>query len=129
VIIRRNRFRFLRILGLSLLLLIGLVTGAAAQESAVIPDTNVGRWSFLVGTFLPLAIAVVNRQRWSSQAKGLMTFAVSTAAAAGTSYFAGELTASDLVTSFLIVLVSATVTYTTFWKPSGIAESVEAKTG
>jgi hypothetical protein len=129
VIIRRHRLHFLRILGLSLLLLLGFAAGVSAQEQAVIPDTNVGRWSFLVGTFLPLAIATVNRQRWTSQAKGVMTFALSALAATGTSYFAGELTATDLVTSLLIILVSATVTYTTFWKPSGIAETVEERTG
>ena len=129
MITRSIRLRWLQILGLSSLLLLGLVSNAVAQENAVIPDTNVGRWSFLIGTFLPLAIAAVNRQRWTSQAKGLMTFVISTAAAAGTSYLAGEFSGEDLVTSFLIILVSATVTYTTFWKPSGIAPAVEAATG
>jgi hypothetical protein len=123
------RLRWLRILSLAFLLLLGTVVSAAAKENAVIPDTNVGRWSFLIGTFLPLAIAAVNRQRWTSQAKGVMTFVISTAAAAGTSYFAGEFSGEDLVTSFLIVLVSATVTYTVFWKPSGIAPAVEQATG
>ena len=121
MIVRRYRLQFLRVLGLALLLLLGIVTGAAAQENAVIPDTNVGRWSFLVGTFLPLAIAAVNRQYWRSQTKGVMTFALSAITAAGTSYFAGEFTATDLVTNFLIVLVTATVTFQVFWKPSGIA--------
>jgi len=126
---RAMRIRWLSILALAAMLLLGLVSSASAQERAVIPDTNVGRWSFLIGTFLPLAIAAVNRQRWTSQAKGLMTFMISTAAAAGTSYFTGDFSGEDLVTSFLIVLVSATVTYTVFWKPSGIAPAVESATG
>jgi hypothetical protein len=58
-----------------------------------------------------------------------MTFAISALAAAGTSFFAGEFNGQDLVTSFLIVLVTATVTFQVFWKPSGIAETVEQKTG
>jgi hypothetical protein len=58
-----------------------------------------------------------------------MTFVISSAAAAGTSHFAGELSGGDLATSFLIVLVSATVTYTVFWKPSGIARIVEQTKG
>jgi hypothetical protein len=123
------RLQWLRILSLAFLLLLGLVTSAGAQEQAVIPDTKVGRWSYLIGTFLPLAIAAVNRQYWSSQAKGVMAFALSAVAAAGTSVFAGEFNAEDIVTSLLIVLVSATVTYTVFWKPSGIASAVEEKTG
>jgi hypothetical protein len=49
----------------------------------------------------------------------------STVAVAGTSYFAGELQSGEVATSLLIILVSATVTYTVFWKPSGIAESGE----
>lgn len=110
-------------------LTLGMVTGVAAQDSAVIPDTNVGRWAFLVGAFLPLAAAAVIRQRWRSQVKGGAVFALSAIAATGTSYFAGDLQGGDFVSAALIILVTASIMYRTFWQPTGIAPAIEQRTG
>jgi hypothetical protein len=102
---------------------------ASAQDTAVLPDTNVGRWAFLVGTFLPLAAAAVIRQRWRSEVKGGAVFVFSVVAAAGTAYFAGEFQRGDIVSAALIILVTASITYRTFWQPTGIAPAIEQQTG
>lgn len=101
----------------------------AADDGGIVPDNNVGRYSFLIGTFLPVAISAVNRQKWTAQAKGVGAFAVSAIAAAGTSFFAGDLGTENLITSLLIILVMATLTYQTFWKPTGISPGIESVTG
>jgi uncharacterized membrane protein YfhO len=104
---------------------------AAAQGvgEGVAPDNNVGRWAFLVGTFLPLAAAAVIRQGWRSEVKGGAVFVFSVVAAAGTSYFAGEFERGDFLSAVLIILVMASITYQTLWKPSGIAPAIEQQTG
>jgi hypothetical protein len=124
-----RKLKIIRIFWLAFVLTIGLVATASAQETAVLPDTNVGRWAFLVGTFLPLAAAAVIRQRWRSEVKGGAVFVFSVLAAAGTSYFAGEFERGDFLSAALIILVMASITYQTLWKPSGIAPAIEQQTG
>jgi hypothetical protein len=124
-----RKLKIIRIFWLAFVLTIGLVATASAQESAVLPDTNVGRWAFLVGTFLPLAAAAVIRQRWRSEVKGGAVFVFSLIAAAGTAHFAGELHRGDFLSAALIILVMASITYQTLWKPSGIAPAIEQQTG
>jgi FtsH-binding integral membrane protein len=124
-----DKLKIIRSIWLAFVLTVGLVATASAQESAVLPDTNVGRWAFLVGTFLPLAAAAVIRQRWRSEVKGGAVFVFSVLAAAGTSYFAGEFERGDFLSAALIILVMASITYQTLWKPSGIAPAIEQQTG
>jgi hypothetical protein len=124
-----RKLKIIRVIWLAFVLTVGLVATASAQESAVLPDTNVGRWAFLVGTFLPLAAAAVIRQRWRSEVKGGAVFVFSVLAAAGTSYFAGEFERGDFLSAALIILVMASITYQTLWKPSGIAPAIEQQTG
>lgn len=126
-IIRHSWFAFV----FAVVLLLGSIQIAAAQGvgEGVVPDTNVARWALLVGTFLPIAAAAVIRQRWNSQTKGAAVFALSVAAAAGTSYFAGDIQRGDIVSAALIILVLASVTYKTFWQPTGIAPAIEERTG
>ena len=118
------------LVALGAFLVYALEAGAqAASDAGVIPNDNSARWAFLVGAVLPGAIAVINRQRWSSQTKGLVALGASTLAGAGTSYFAGSFTGQDLVTSILITAVMAFTTYQVWWKPSGVAPTIEGKTG
>jgi hypothetical protein len=92
-------------------------------------DTNVFLWSGLVGVVLPLGISVINQSTWAPRARGLMAFLLCLVAAAGTSYFAGELSdEGDLATAVLTVLVAAIGSYQGLWKPSTIAGSIERAT-
>lgn len=110
---------------------VGSFSLAAAQGvgDGVVPDNNVARWAFLVGTFLPLAAAAIIRQTWRSEIKGAAVFVLSAIAAAGTSFLAGDLQRGDLVSAALIILVMASISYQTLWKPSGIAPAIEERTG
>jgi hypothetical protein len=85
-------------------------------------------WSAVVGFVLPPVLALVMRSGWSSQVQGLVACAACLVAAAGTVWFQGDLGhGQDLVTSFLLIFTAAIGTSRLYWKPSGIAPSIEAK--
>lgn len=118
---------------LAVIAFVGLIPATFAQdltqEGVAVPDRDSALWSGLVGAWLPLLIATINRVNWSSKAKGATTFIVCAVAALGTSYFAGELDGEDYVVNAMIVLSAATVSYQVFWKPTDIAPSIERATG
>jgi len=86
-------------------------------------------WSLVVAFFLPVAIAVIQRQAFSSALRATITFLVSGVAAAGTAYFTDGLTGGNLIHSGLIILVGTIAVYQGLMKPTGIAPAVEAATG
>ena len=87
--------------------------------------SNAEMWSGIIGVFLPLVIAAVNRPGWSSGAKALVTIVACLLAAAGTAWFTGQIDAADVARSFLIVFTLAIGTYQFYWRPSGVAPTVE----
>jgi hypothetical protein len=94
------------------------------------PNANVAMWSAIVGFLLPPAIAMVNRHAWSSTTKAIVAFVFCMIAAAGTTFFAGDLDKEgDLATAALTVFGAAIGTYRSFWQTSGIAPKLEEKTG
>ena len=90
--------------------------------------SNLQLSSAFVGLIVPLVVSFVNQTHWKSQVKGLVAILVSLVAAVVTSWAAGELHGKSLATSFLIVLGATLSTYRIFWKPTGIADSVESAT-
>lgn len=91
--------------------------------------SNLAQWSALVAFFLPLLVAVVNRQAWSSAMKSITFFAASLIAAAGTAYFQGDLTGKRWLDSALIIVAAGTAFYHGLWKPTKVAPEIEAATG
>lgn len=94
--------------------------------------TNMIMWSAVVGFFLPAGIAVINRQRWRSEYKGICAFVICMIAAAGTAFFNGDLReVKDIATAALVVVFTAMGSYRIFWGPqaTNIAPRIEAKTG
>jgi VIT1/CCC1 family predicted Fe2+/Mn2+ transporter len=89
---------------------------------------DLAMWSLVVGFFLPLALSVVIQTGWSEAAKAAVAFLAAAAAGAGTAYFEGDLTGRSFVSAALVVLVSALATYRSFWKPTGVAPSIETAT-
>jgi hypothetical protein len=75
------------------------------------------------------AAAVILKKRWSSEVKGAGIFVISVIAAGRMSYFAGELQRTDLASFGPIIMVTASILYQTLWKSSGIAPSIEERTG
>ena len=120
-------------LWLALIMFVAFAPYAFAQDDdgGVVPDDNVGKWAVLVGTFLPLGIAAINRRYWSPTAKGISTFILCTLAAGVTAFLAGEFDSTDVITALIGVLFTATVSYKVFWGPeaSRIATKVEDATG
>lgn len=125
-----TRFRHWPVFAIAVALALYPVIAFAAEDNptGLIPDSNVGRWSAVIGFFLPLLIAVINRKLWPSWAKAVTTFIVAGFVATGTAYFAGTFSQSDLVSSFLVVTLMAIGTYSLVWKPGGITPGIEKRT-
>lgn len=88
--------------------------------------SNLALASAIIGFGLPLGIAAVNRRTWASEAKAITAFVMSLLAAALLVVAMGALTTEDYFRSALIVFFVAIMTYNFYWKPSGIAGSIEA---
>lgn len=83
----------------------------------------------LVGTFLPLLVAVVQRQHWSNRVRTVVGVAACAIAAVIVSYTKGQLNLHDLATTGFIIFTLTKTTYLSVWKPTGVAEKVEKATG
>lgn len=84
----------------------------------------------LIGGFLaPVAIAVINREKWSSQLKGVVAFLVCLVVAGFVSWYERTLNSHNLREMLPIVFASAIATYHWFWKSTGIAPTIEHSTG
>jgi ABC-type Fe3+-siderophore transport system permease subunit len=84
--------------------------------------------SALVGSLLPMLVAVVNRSHWAPAVKGLVVVLSSVAAGAVTAWLAGSLTGLRWTESALIIVGAAVVAYRHFWQPTGIAPAIERAT-
>lgn len=84
--------------------------------------------SALVGSLLPMLVAVVNRAHWASWVKGVVVLLSSAAAGAVTAWLNGQLTGLRWTEAAFIIATSAVVTYKTFWQPTGIGPAIEKAT-
>lgn len=91
--------------------------------------SNLFLWSAVVGFFVPPITDFLKRQSWSSEIKGIVSFAVSVVAGVGTAYFNGDLTGKDTITAVLIVLVSSQFFYRNLFRPTGISNAISKATG
>ena len=90
--------------------------------------TNLAMWSALVAMVVPWVAASINRTDASSFVKWAVFAAVCVVAAAGTSFFEGNLRldGENFIRSLLIVVTLAGVYYR-LWMPA--VKEVEQKTG
>jgi len=86
-------------------------------------------YAAVVGFFLPLAISVIQRQKFSTALQAVLGFLCVAAASAGTTYFTDGFDGGNYVHALLIVFVATITAYHGFWKPTGVAPKVEKKTG
>ena len=84
--------------------------------------------SALVGSLLPMLVAVLNRSHWAPAVKGLVVVLSSVAAGAVTAWLNGSFTGLRWTESAFVVATAAVVAYRTFWKPTGIAPAIERAT-
>lgn len=90
---------------------------------------NIYLYSAIVAAIMPALQAMVNRQSWSSEAKGGAAIAVSVMLGAGTAFFSGNWDSTDITRSVLIVFFLGQVSYQTFWKPTRLGPMIEDATG
>jgi hypothetical protein len=90
--------------------------------------TDFQMYSLLVGFLLPPVLAIVMQARFSQQVRAAIAFVACVIAGAGVAYFQGDLTGKRFVSAALIVLTTGLATYRNFWKPTGVAPTIEAAT-
>ena len=90
--------------------------------------TDLEMYSLLLGAFLPLAISVVQQPGWSDKLRAVVALLICVVADIPLVYFQGDFTGRRLVSSALLVLVTAYATFRNFWKPTGAAPTIEDAT-
>ncbi len=90
--------------------------------------TDFEMYSLLVGFFLPPVLAIVQQARFDDRVRAAIAFVACLIAGAGIAYFQGDLTGKRFVSAALITMTVGLATYRNFWKPTGIAPTIEAKT-
>jgi hypothetical protein len=82
----------------------------------------------LIAFFMSPIISFINRLippgDWSSEAKAVLAFVVCLLASFLLVLSRGQVNAADWYGTFLVLFVSATVLYTVYFKPSGIAAKI-----
>ena len=90
-------------------------------------DADVG--TALLGTLMPLLIALVNQWRWPPPVKGIVALLVCGLAATAVAWLrGGQLDWHDWRRTALIVTGAALASYRMFWQPTQIAPRIEAAT-
>jgi hypothetical protein len=90
--------------------------------------TDAAMWSLIVGGMAPPFIALIQQPTWPSWLRAIMTVLVCVVLGLFTTYFGGDLAGRSEVSAILLVLVAAWSSYGRFWKPLGVAGSIERAT-
>ena len=92
------------------------------------PTTSIDNYTLLLGTLMPLAIAIVVQSKWTAALKAGVALAMCFLAAAGQLALSGQLTPGNALQSGITVAALSMVFYGRFWKPTGIAPALSAAT-
>lgn len=84
--------------------------------------------SAVIGSLLPMAVAVVNQPRWPAWGRAAATAVLCVVAGGVSAAAAGELTGKSWLQAAGVVFAAALLTYHAWWKPSGITSTIEQKT-
>lgn len=120
-----------RLLWIALLALILALVPVIAWAAQAVPTSSappqLGQYQMLVGSLMPLLVAVVVRQSWQPDLKRIVAFGLCVLAGIGTAYLTGQLSnITDVSASVLTILVTAQLTYSHFWHGLGITDAIEA---
>lgn len=134
-----SSWRIAGILGrISLGLIIGITIAAMVARAqapagspagSVLLPAQIDQWTTVVGVLLPLAIAVINRERWASGEKALAAIGICVLAAAGDVFFKGQFSLKNWSQTALYIFFLVVTSYAGFWRPTGIADKVGKATG
>lgn len=90
---------------------------------------NVQNWQVILGFLLPLATAVLLQQHWSSQLKAIVAFVFMVIVTSIGMFISGDFhDTHDWLTAVLAVFSASIVSYVGFWKPTGVAPTIERTT-
>lgn len=96
--------------------------------------TITDQWAWLVGFIAPIIVSVISKQTWTSQRKRLVSVGVAivlgvvTLIVQGAFSTLGEWTWQTPVTVIVLVVGASQAAYALLWKPTGVADKVEAAT-
>jgi uncharacterized membrane protein len=94
-------------------------------------DSNILMWAGIVGFFMPPLLSIVQQPGWSQPLRAIVMFVASIVAALGTVYFTtgtDAFTRDNLITTVLVVMVTAIATYKGLWTPTQISPKIEVAT-
>lgn len=83
----------------------------------------------LIGGLLPLLQAIINRAAWTTEAKALTAFVVAVGIGAVAALLMGITSRSGIVTTAAAVYALSQLGYFGVFRPTGLADSIERKTG
>jgi tetrahydromethanopterin S-methyltransferase subunit C len=90
--------------------------------------TDLQMWDLIVGFLAPLLVSVIIQSHWDTLAQTICAAIVTIILAAITVYIEGSFSPQDLISSILIIGVTAMNMYNHFWKHTGVTQSIEAAT-
>jgi hypothetical protein len=91
-------------------------------------SSGLAQLSALVGSLLPLLIAIIQRAHWRQGFRTVVGLACIAAASTIIVWSKGQLNAHDWVTSAITVFTLCQVTYHTVWKQTGVTKAIETIT-
>lgn len=115
-----------------IILVLTVVASMAVAQPALVPaalPASIDQWTAIVGVLLPLLIAVVNRTAWGSPLRAAAALGLCLLAAAGEVWVKGQWSVGAWGQNALAIFFLVVTTYHGFWKPTGLAEAVERRTG
>ncbi len=80
----------------------------------------------IVGFFLPMLLALLNRQNYAADTKAVLAFVAVIFVSLGTAYFSGQLVGLEPIRMFLIVLAASVVSYKSL-NPMRVIPYLESK--
>lgn len=83
----------------------------------------------IIGGLLPLLQALINRRAWTTEAKSLASFAVACGVGIGAALMQGVTSREGIVATVAAVYGLSQLGYFAIWRPTGVANSLEEKTG
>ena len=87
--------------------------------------TDSGLLSLATGFLLPPFVAIVQQPRWADWLRATMTAVICVVVGYLEARLSGTLDTRDILRGVLLILIAANSTYRGFWKPIGVAETIE----
>lgn len=85
-------------------------------------------FTVIVGFFLPLLVAVINKSTWPSYVRGVVSFLACLVFSAIDVFFVkNAATPENWARTFITIFFLAIATYHWYWKPTGIAPGIEKR--